>query len=116
MNIKRWLHETASQAGKVLGLEKVKVKLILCRTPNFLAGRAYLDEDPPEVHILMSEDALKKDKIHLAILPILIHELCHLVSPEDPDTVAAKYFPEIARFLEKCKSMRIVQCSNRQGA
>ena len=115
-----WLKQTEKWIRTKIPLQfpDVKVRMEIVEEPNMLLdGRTRIKKKMNvstydiDVRIRVSKNLLRKKNISSAIKMIIVHELCHVVSPKNPDLVMKRYFPLIWSVWSKAQNEKALECS-----
>ena len=112
---KNWLKQRAEEikARIPFVFPQIDYQVQIEEEEGVLSGRTRL-EKKKEVNVIitvfMSRNLLERPNLEPATKLILIHELCHVVSPFNPDAVMKKYFPKEFGTWLKLENLKAIQC------
>jgi len=67
---------------------------------------------PVKIFLYYSDDKILETKYRMGLVPIIAHELGHLIDPVDPERVMAERLPEpMVRLWTELREAGLAQCS-----
>jgi len=111
-----WLKQRAEEikARIPFAFPQINYQVQIEEKEGVLSGRTRLEKKNDEVNVtitvFMSRNLLERPNLEPAIELILIHELCHVVSPFNPNAVMEKYFPKEFEVWSKIEKLKAIQC------
>ena len=67
---------------------------------------------PVKIFLYYSDDRILETKYRMGLVPVISHELSHLIDPVDPERVMAERLPEpMVRLWTELREAGLAQCS-----
>ena len=74
--------------------------------------RVVISAPPAEIFLYYNDDEVLEHRYRMGLVPIIAHELAHLIDPVDPERILAERLPEpMVRLWAELRKAGLAQCS-----